>query len=286
MIVSQKPAYWITVRDNFWNFLLKEQGIAREYEKDIYQAPVVKSIGLTKTVAAGDIYASGIVYDTTQRVSGGEIALGAVALDRELLDKAAGCLVEGGFSYDNTQDIGTEFGFGYYLDESDGNKVYYWHPRCKLVPSDESVETSTDAAIDPQRDYTVKCMPTSEGIWRIRYYTRGVAEPLSVEEFFSYCRYTSNIQAVDVTITAPKVSTACTATIVYADDAEPVSPTVIYQWYQGETADGAFTAISDATSDSYTPDAEMANKYIQCEAIISGSAVGYVVSDPQMVTSA
>ena len=55
MLVSQKPAYWITVRDNFWNFLLKEQGIAREYEKDIYQAPVVKSIGLTKTVAAGDI---------------------------------------------------------------------------------------------------------------------------------------------------------------------------------------------------------------------------------------
>ena len=286
MLVSQKPAYWITVRDNFWNFLLKEQGIAREYEKDIYQAPVVKSIGLTKTVAAGDIYASGIVYDTTQRVSGGEIALGAVALDRELLDKSAGCLVEGGFSYDNTQDIGAEFGFGYYLDESDGNKVYYWHPRCKLVPSDESVETSTDAAIDPQRDYTVKCMPTSEGIWRIRYYTRGVAEPLSVEEFFSYCRYTSNIQAVDVTITAPQASTACTATVVYADDAEPVSPTVTYQWYQGETADGDFTAIDGETSDSFTPDAELANKYIKCEAVVSGSAVGYVESEPAMVTSA
>lgn len=48
---------------------------------------------MTKTVAAGDIHASGIVYDTTQRVSGGEIALGTVALDRELLDKQAGCVV-------------------------------------------------------------------------------------------------------------------------------------------------------------------------------------------------
>ena len=286
-IVAQKPAYWITVRDNYWNFLLEEVGAARMYEKEIYQSPVVKSIELTKTVSSGDIYASGIVYDSVSRVNGGEIGLGAVALDRMLVDKASGCLTsEDGFVYDSSNDIGKEFGFGYYLDESDGNKVYYWHPRCKLVPSDESVETSTDAAVDPQRDYTIKCLPTSEGIWRVRYYTKGATKPLSINEFFAFCRYTNGIQAIDLTISAPTVSAACTATVVYADDATPSAPEITYQWMSAETQDGEYTDIADAVSEEYTPGAEMANKFIKCRAVIGGDALGLVESKPQEVSEA
>ena len=65
-IVFQKPSYWVTVRDNFWDFLIAENGAARMYEPDVYRSPVVKSIGLTGTVAEGNIYASGIVYDYTR----------------------------------------------------------------------------------------------------------------------------------------------------------------------------------------------------------------------------
>ena len=132
-IVFQKPSYWVTVRDNFWDFLIAENGAARMYEPDVYRSPVVKSIGLTGTVAEGNIYASGIVYDYTRQVQGAEIALDAVALDHALLDKATGAAVSGGFVYDSSNDISKEFAFGYYLEQRNGEYVYYWHQRI-LIP--------------------------------------------------------------------------------------------------------------------------------------------------------
>lgn len=277
-IQNQKPAYWVTVRDNFWNFLVAENGAARMYEADVYRSPVVKSIGITGTVVEGNIYASGIVYDYTRQVQGAEIALDAVALEHNLIDKATGAAVSGGFVYDNTGDISKEFAFGYYLEQRDGNYVYYWHPRCILTQNDETTETSTDSAIDPTRSFTIRALPTIEGVWRIRYYTQDVQTPLTVAQFFAFARYTENIQASACTIGSPVVGSACAATVAYADNQSPTTPTVSYQWYIGESATGDFEPIESATSASYTPAADDEDKFIKCVVIVSGSAIGYVES--------
>ena len=286
MIENQKPAYIITVRDNFWNFLIDESGAGRLYESKIYRSPVVKSIGLTANAAEGTIYASGIVYDTVRKVQGADIALGAVALDHNLLDKASGASAAGGFVFDKSTDFGKEFAFGYYLELRNGEYVYYWHPRCLLTQADESAETSTDSTPDPNRSFTIKALPTVEGVWRVRYHTEGQAEPLTPEAFFAFCRYTDNVQATGLTLGTAKVGTACAASVTYADSASPANPTISYTWLIGDSADGDFAAISGATSASYTPVAGNASKYLKCRAVISGSAVGYVESAAALVAAA
>ena len=286
-IVNQKPSYWVTVRDNFWNFLVAEDGAARMYEADVYRSPVVKSIGLTQTSAEGNIYASGIVYDYTRLVQGAEIALDAVALDHKLLNKAIGASVDGGFAYNSSLDLSQEFGFGYYLEQRNGKRIYYWHPRCLLTADDQTVETSTDSMPDPSRSFTIQCLPTQEGIWRICYYEEDVDDdPLTPEEFFAYCRYTNSPQASGLTLSSPvKVGTAVTATVAYIDNATPTTPTIAYSWWISATEDGTYTQIASADTSSYTPVAGDATKYLKCRAIVSGSAIGYVESAPAVVAA-
>ena len=291
-IVNQKPAYWLTVRDNFWNFLEAEDGAARMYEADVYRSPVVKSIGITGTVAEGNIYASGIVYDYTRQVQGAEIALDAVALEQTLIDKAAGAIVDGGFVYNSSTDVGKEFAFGYYVEykpqagEDHGDYMYYWHPRCLLTQNDETAETSTDSAVDPSRSFTIRALPTTEGIWRICYNTKDVQSPLTPEAFFAFARYTKNVQAVSVTLgSTVKVGTACTATVAYADNASPTTPTIAYSWWLASSADGDFEQIEGASTSSYTPAAGDEGKYLKCVAKVSGSAIGYVESAAAQVAA-
>lgn len=287
MIKNQKPTYWVTVRDALFDFLVAESGAARLYEATVYRAPVIKSIGLNPTVAESDIYASGITYDHIRRVQGAEISLGAVALEHALIDKAMGAAGSGGFVFDKTDNNSREFAFGYYIEQKDGNYVYYWHPRCILTQTDEAVETATDSAPDPNRSFTIKALPTSEGVWRVRYYTQDVGEnALTPEQFFAFVRYTEAVQASGVTLGTAQVSTACTATVTYADNATPSNPTISYAWYLGSTEDGDFTKISGAESASYNPVAGDAGKYLKCVALISGSAMGYVESDAKKVSAA
>lgn len=285
-IVSSKPSYWITVRDNYWCFLESEDGAARLYENTVYQSPVVKSIGITGTVAEGNIYASGIVYDYTRQVQGAEIALDAVALDHFLVDKATGATTDGGFVYDSSNDIGKEFAFGYYIEQRNGEYVYYWHPRCLLTANDETVETSTDSAVDPTRSFTIRALPTAEGFWRIRYNTEGQVSPLTPAQFFSVARYTNKTQAAGIALSdTVKVGTAVTTTITYVDGATPATPTIAYSWWISATEDGEYTQIASADTSSYTPAAGDATKYIKCVAEISGTAIGYVETDPKVVAS-
>lgn len=287
-IIDQKPSYWVTVRDCLIDFLKAENGPARMYEPDVFRAPVIKSIGLNPSAAESDIYASGIVYDHIRRVQGAEISLGAVALDHELVDKALGAIVDAdGYVYDKTNNVSCEFAFGYFIEKKDGNYVYYWHPRCLLTQADDAVETATDSAPDPNRSFTIKAMPTSEGIWRVRYDTSGKQTPLTPEQFFAFVRYTDKAQAASVSLPETvKVGTAASATLTYANGASPTSPTVAYSWWIAETADGAYEQIEGAATASYTPVAGDEGSYIKCVALISGSAVGYVESAPKQVAAA
>lgn len=286
-IVSSKPAYWVTVRDNFWDFLIAEQGAGRMYEPTVYRSPVVKKIGLKKNAAENTIYASGITYDYTHQVQGAEIELDTVALDHILLDKASGAEGSDGLVFDTSKDMGREFAFGYYLEKRDGNYVYYWHPRCQLTTADEEVETSTDDMPDPEQSYTIKALPTAEGVWRVRYYTEDAeGTALTPEEFFAFVRYSKLPQASGVTLGTAKAGTACSATVTYADSASPTNPTISYTWLIGAAADGDFTVIDSATSASYTPAVGDVGKYIKCRAAISGSAVGYAESAAALVASA
>lgn len=200
-------AYKLTVRDFFLAFIASKTAGVPTYEQEgdddkIWRLPTVKTIQVTPDSTSKKIYASGITYDVAQRTKGASAAIGMIALPRAVIDKALGATASGAVSIDATGD-GTkaaEFSCGYYMDNSNGSLVYFFHPRCKLVPGAEDANDIGDNDPDPNESYTVEIMPTEEGVWRVRYHTEDAAVgkiPLTPEEFFSSLPYRiSQIEAL------------------------------------------------------------------------------------------
>ena len=165
-----KPEYEVTIGSAFFNIIKKRTNNEIIYEPTVIETPVIKTLGLSRTVSELPIYASGILFDYLSRTAGAQIALSAVVLPRELLDKIAGALIKAGFTFDSTNDITKEFAFGYWGENSDGSFVYCWHPVCKLIPTEETHKTRTEDIEAPERSYTIKVMPYNN-LWRVRYNT-------------------------------------------------------------------------------------------------------------------
>ncbi len=182
------PEYEVTVGSSFFNAIKKKEKDTITYEDDVLEIPVIKELGLTRTMSELEIYASGIIFDYINQTAGAEIALKAVILPPELINMLEGAKEKEGFTINKTNDIGREFAFGYWGENSDGSFVYYWHPVCKLVPADEKHKTRTKDIPDPEADYKIKIIPYN-GVWRVKYSTKAaVAEgltPLTKDEFFA-----------------------------------------------------------------------------------------------------
>lgn len=199
-ITIRMPAYFLTVRDLFLAFMTgKDANLAAVWEKEtndnkVHRMPTVKKIGVAPDVGSSKIYASGVTYDVTQNTRGAQITADLVALPQDIEDKALGThLPTASMAYSLNSDKGLEFGLGYYMEESDGGLVYYFHPRCKMIVGDSEFATSDDSDPDPQVSKAIEVLPTSEGVWRVRYRTKDVAVgkvPLTLAEFFGALPYT------------------------------------------------------------------------------------------------
>ncbi len=182
-MTQKKPAYELTVGD----FFVHLPGFKGGDDVDL-QMPVIKTATVQPNEKSNEIFASGIVYDTVSVVSESRLGLNAVALPQDFLNYALGAVVKGAAAYDVNMPLKPEFGCGYTADLSDGSKVYYYHPRCKLVQRDRQHQTSNNNPADPAVEYDIMLMATEEHIWRVRYATASVAEgetPLTPQEFFA-----------------------------------------------------------------------------------------------------
>jgi len=157
-------------------------------ELKVWEMDVIKTLGLTRNVAELKVHASGILFDTINRTTGADIVLGVVALPDDLLIEIEGITDKDGFTFNRTNDRGREFAFGYWGENSDGSFTMVWHPVCKLVPTEEAHNTSTDEITDPERSYTVRVIPW-ERTWRVRYSTARAKtagkEPIDRNVFFA-----------------------------------------------------------------------------------------------------
>lgn len=199
-IMMQRPEYELSVKSAIFAFIEKLSPSGDpEYEKKgetqnplIRRMDIIKTIGIAPNVSESKIHASGLVYDVTTLTTGATISLDAVALPRDVVDKAIGAVSKGGVSYDLGAQVGKEFSFGYFCGMSDKSQVFYFHPRCKLLLSDEQHKTAGGGEIDPTAAYKVEIMPTDEGVWRVRYYTKDHAvgkKPLTIEDFYKALPY-------------------------------------------------------------------------------------------------
>lgn len=102
------------------------------------------------------------------------------------------------------------------------------------------------------------------------------------------------IPTVEVLPELDKVVLSGTPTVGVATDALTITyrgtpteaPTLAYQWKSANSANGAYTNISTATSATYTPAEGYVDKFIKCEVTASGTAVGKVLSNAKKVVAA
>lgn len=185
--------YKLTVNDGYLRFITSMTNDAATFDSEIHRLDTLKTVDLTVDKSEKKIYASGKVYDVTTNVRGGELKVDTVAIPGELADKARGATKVGGGAYDVNLPQAKEFAFAFSAAMSDGSEVYVLYPRCKLSYDSENDKTSDDNDVDPSEQYTIVAMPTAEGVWRVKYYTAGVAEgktPHTMEEFVRAGLYT------------------------------------------------------------------------------------------------
>ena len=194
MTATQIPKrYKLTVQDGYLRFITAMEGDAATYDTKAHRLDVLKTVTLSMDSSEKKIFASGKVYDITTNIRGGKLAVDVVAIPGKLADEARGAVAKGAGAYDVNLPKGKEFGFGFSSKMSDGSEVYVWYPRCKLTYTGEGDATSDDSDVDPKESYEIECMPTAEGIWRVKYYTADVEsnkKPYTMEELVGKGLYT------------------------------------------------------------------------------------------------
>ena len=187
-IVNIKPTYEVTIGACYFCMIKSRTNTEIVFKEKVIELYVVKTLGLTPNVAELNIFASGILFDTINRTANADIALGVVALPEELLAEIQGAQSENGFTFNTTNDISREFAFGYWGENSDGSFTMVWHPVCKLVPTEETHETSSEDISEPNRGYSVRVIPWN-GLWRTKYSTAAAIKadqtPLERAHFFA-----------------------------------------------------------------------------------------------------
>lgn len=189
-LTRPKIDYWLTVLNAYFIPTTKESlNIEMKYGDDLIEVNTIKKVGTTKNSTTTKIYASGMTFDTISTSNGAEIALDVIALPTELESTLLGNeKIKDAFIMENTSSDGIDFGFGYVVQKKSGAEIYRWHPRCKLLPSNDEASTKEENFNEPKVTYTITAMPTMSGLWRVTYDTSMVTEgskALTVEEFFN-----------------------------------------------------------------------------------------------------
>jgi phi13 family phage major tail protein len=185
-ITIEKPAYIVTVRNAYFaDRTVSGNTVTYGTTKGVSS---IKQVGISKQKTEQKIHASGLVYDLSSQKAGANLSVQAVQLPLDLIRKYEGETVEGGFSFESSDDQSPEFAFGYYSEYSDGNLLMYWYPRCKMTQADYTDETSTDSPHDPARDYVIVALPTDDKVICVTYDQSKVPTgkiPYTAEEFFT-----------------------------------------------------------------------------------------------------
>ena len=185
-ITIEKPAYIVTVRNAYFaDRTVSGNTVTYGTTRGVSS---IKQVGISKQKTEQKIHASGLVYDLSSQKAGANLSVQAVQLPLDLIRKYEGETVEGGFSFESSDDQSPEFAFGYYSEYSDGNLLMYWYPRCKMTQADYTDETSIDSPRDPARDYVIVAMPTDDGVICVSYDQSKVATgktPYTPEQFFT-----------------------------------------------------------------------------------------------------
>ncbi|MCL2197313.1 MAG: hypothetical protein FWB80_00160 [Defluviitaleaceae bacterium] len=192
-IKFEKPEFEVTIGSAYFCVIDEKDNNTILYEDTVLEVPVIKTQGLSRIQSELDVYASGESYYYTNRTAGANITLGAVALPSTLLTKLEGAETTGGFELSKTSDLNREFAYGYWSENNDGSFVFFWHPVCKLTPTEDNRVTRTQDTPEPEKSFAIRVIPYNR-LWKVKYETKSAIAanytPLAKIDFFNQPLYT------------------------------------------------------------------------------------------------
>ena len=160
-----------------------------------YAAPTsvdsIKQVQKSEQRSELSIYASGKVFRKVSKHSATNLGIDAISLPSAFVRWALGHSSDanGGFGFDKSTDVPTEFALGIAYDNSDGTSAFEWYPRCVLSNGDETVKDPGASPTDPSTSYSVVALPYgADDVIRIEYDQQNVLAtkvPLTEAVFFA-----------------------------------------------------------------------------------------------------
>ena len=167
-ITKKKPPIKETVGSQFicFNIMDEDADWTQQYEPDVEQTDVVKSVSVTENSDSEPVYASGIIYDTENTTSSTDIEVEVIAFPHDTLCRMRGDSVdEGGMILSGGNGEGRERPFFAYgkVVKLKGNKVRYdWYPKCKLAENSDEAKTKEESFSEQTDTIKISAYPFNE----------------------------------------------------------------------------------------------------------------------------
>lgn len=158
-INTKKPPIKETVGAQYYCFnVMTDEGEWTEvYEPDVTKTEVVKSVKVTESTNATDVYASGKVYDTDNSSPGSSIEVEVIAFPVDDLARMRGDSVEtGGLILSGGNRLRPFFGYGKTVEQRGNRKRYEWYPKCKLSENTDETKTREESFSEQTDTITIK----------------------------------------------------------------------------------------------------------------------------------
>lgn len=190
-INTKKPPLKESVGAQYYcfNVMTDEGEWTEEFEPDVTKTDVVKSVKVTESANATDVYASGKVYDTDNSSPGSSIEVEVIAFPVDDLARMRGDNVEaGGLILSGGNRLRPFFGYGKTVMQKGNRKRYEWYPKCKLSENTDEAKTSEESFSEQTDTITIKAYAfNDEGDIKVMVDSASVnfPEELTEDKFFA-----------------------------------------------------------------------------------------------------
>lgn len=167
-ITKKKPPIKETVGSQFvcFNIMNDDGDWTPQFEPDVEQTDVVKSVSVTENSDSENVYASGIIYDTENVTTSTDIEVEVIAFPYDTLCRMRGDSVdEGGLILSGGSGEGRErpfFAYGKVVKLKGGKVRYDWYPKCKLAENSDEAKTKEESFSEQTDTIKITAYPFNE----------------------------------------------------------------------------------------------------------------------------
>ena len=145
----------------------------------------MKTIHQTDEYTESPVYASGLIYDVEESVTGSKIETSQIAWPPELLAEMRGDRLEGGLVFSGDGRSRPYVAIGYVVQLKNGQKDLVWNPKCELSADDVQHETKSGTYTERPMSLNFNAYPyNAEKDIRVTAY-HGMEHGYTEETFFA-----------------------------------------------------------------------------------------------------